>query len=354
MRDRTLVVDELPDPVPQGGQVLAKVLACGICGSDLHALQHPDRLVAMAAEGADAMPDGMPSPTPMDLTRDVVMGHEIAAEVVAVGPDVLERAVGDVVVSMPIAWDLGGIHAIGYSNAYPGGYGEQVVLNELLCLPVPDGLDPLLASLTEPMAVGLRAVDRSQVRPGETAVVLGCGPVGLAVIAVLAHRGIAPIVASDPSPARRALAARMGAHEVVDPRDEPVGSAWRRLDGQQQVVLFEAVGVPGMIDEAMAAAPRNARILVVGVCMQTDTIWPMRGIGRELSITFSLGYDPAQFAETLALIADGSLDVAPLVTGSVGVDGVPAAFEALADPEVHAKILVVPDGPDAPEPLTLP
>ncbi|OWY61131.1 hypothetical protein B7486_65435 [cyanobacterium TDX16] len=228
-----------------------------------------------------------------------------------------------------------------------------MVLNELLTFEVPNGLDPLRAALTEPMAVGLHAVNRSQIVPGEAAVILGCGPVGLATIAVLALRGIEPIVAADLSPARRALAARMGAHEVVDPREEGAGDAWRRIDGQKAAVLFEAVGVPGMIDEAMKAAPRNARILVVGVCMQDDTIWPMRAIGRELSVIFSFGYDPVEFAETLGLIADGSLDVGPLVTGSVGVEGVPAAFEALADPEAHAKVLVVPGGPSSPQPLSL-
>jgi threonine dehydrogenase-like Zn-dependent dehydrogenase len=353
MRDRALVVDDVPDPVPQSGQVLATVLACGICGSDLHALAHPEQMVAMADEGVESMPEGMPAPQSMDLTRDVVMGHELAAEITDVGPDVLNRKVGDVVVALPIAWDAQGLHPIGYSNAYPGGYAEHLVLNELLTFEVPNGLDSRRAALTEPMAVGLHAVNRSQIKPGEAAVVLGCGPVGLAVIAVLALRGIEPIVAADFSPARRALAAQLGAHEVVDPREEGAGAAWRRVDGQKQTVVFEAVGVPGMIDEAMRAAPRNARILVVGVCMETDTIWPMRAIGRELSVIFSFGYDPLEFSETLGLIADGSLDVAPLVTGSVGVDGVPAAFQALADPEAHAKILVVPGGPSTPEVLSL-
>jgi len=353
MRDGALVVDEVAEPEPGSGQILCRTLACGICGSDLHALHHGDQMVAMAAEGAASMAEGMPTPVMMDLAHDVVMGHEFAAEVIEVGPDVENRSVGDVVVSMPIVWDPSGIHPLGYSNVYPGGYAERLVLNELLALPVPDGLDPLRASLTEPMAVGLRAVNRSQVKPGEAAIVLGCGPVGLAVVAVLALRGIEPIVAADFSPARRALAARLGAHEVVDPREESAADAWRRVDGTKPAVLFEAVGVPGMIDEAMKAAPRNARILVVGVCMDTDTIWPMRGIGRELSITFSLAYDPMEFAETLGLIADGSLDVTPLVTGSVGIDGVPTAFDTLADAGAHAKILVVPDGPAAPELLTI-
>jgi len=255
MRDKTLVVDEVPDPEPGPGQVRCQVLACGICGSDLHTLAHGEEMVALSEEGASVVPDGMPSPQMMDLAHDVVMGHEFSAEIVEVGPEVENRSVGDVVVSMPIVFDATGIHPIGYSNLYPGGYGEQLVLNELLTLEVPNGLDPLRAALTEPMAVGLRAVNRSAITKGEGAVVLGCGPVGLACIAVLALRGIEPIVAADFSPARRALAAQMGAHEVVDPREEPAGDAWRRVGNTKTPVFFEAVGVPGMLDQAMRAAP---------------------------------------------------------------------------------------------------
>jgi threonine dehydrogenase-like Zn-dependent dehydrogenase len=98
-----------------------------------------------------------------------------------------------------------------------------------------------------------------------------------------------------------------------------------------------------MIDSAIAAAPRGARILVVGVCMQTDTFRPMLAIGRELQIQFALAYDPVEFADTLRAIAEGDLDVRPLITGEVGIEGVPGAFDALADPEAHAKILVRPD-----------
>jgi threonine dehydrogenase-like Zn-dependent dehydrogenase len=176
-------------------------------------------------------------------------------------------------------------------------------------------------------------------------VVLGCGPIGLAVIAGLTLIGVEPIVAADYSGTRRALAAGLGAHEVVDPREEPVVDAWRRVDSRHQnrnLVLFEAVGVPGMLDQAMAAAPRNARILVVGVCMEDDRIRPLLGIGRELTIQFALGYDPIEFASTLTDIAEGRIDVAPLITGRVGLDGVAQAFRDLADPEAHAKILVVP------------
>jgi threonine dehydrogenase-like Zn-dependent dehydrogenase len=107
-------------------------------------------------------------------------------------------------------------------------------------------------------------------------------------------------------------------------------------------VVFEAVGVPGMLDQAVVDAPRGAQVLVVGVCMEPDTFRPMVAIGKELSMQFVLGYDPAEFGETLRRIAEGELDVAPMITGTVDLAGVPQAFTDLANPEAHAKILVVP------------
>jgi threonine dehydrogenase-like Zn-dependent dehydrogenase len=195
------------------------------------------------------------------------------------------------------------------------------------------------------MAVGVHAVNKSNITQGEAAVVLGCGPVGLAVIADLSRKGIEPIVAADFSTKRRELAKVLGAHEVIDPREEGAVDAWRRVDSRnatRNLVIYEAVGVPGMLDAAFAAAPRNARILVVGVCMQPDTIRPMLAIGRELMVQFVLGYDPMEFADTLRAIAEGELVASPIITGRVDIDGVPDAFRDLGDPDAHAKILVVP------------
>jgi threonine dehydrogenase-like Zn-dependent dehydrogenase len=229
-----------------------------------------------------------------------------------------------------------------YSNTTLGGYGEQMLLSAPLLVEVPNGLDFRHAALTEPMAVGLHAVNRSEIAPGTGALVLGCGPVGLAVIAALRVKGIEPIVASDLSPTRRALALTMGAHEAVDPRDEPAFDAWSRVGGSRSLVVFEAIGVPGIIDDALKAAPPRTRIVVVGVCMERDTITPFFGIGKELDLRFCLGYDPMEFSGTLRSIAEGEIDVAPMITGEVGLDGVPGAFDDLAHPDDHCKILVVP------------
>jgi len=334
MRGGRLVVDTLPDPRPGPGEVLVRTLACGICGSDLHALQHAPKLVQAARDSG--------VPFLMDPARDVVMGHEFCAEVLDFGPETQrELRPGERVVSMPLGVGPNGVEAVGYSNEYPGGYGELMRLSELFVLRVPNGLATEHAALTEPMAVGVHAVAKARLEAGDAPLVIGCGPVGLAVVAALRLRGAEPIVAADFSPARRALAEKMGAHVVVDPvRTRPI-DAWQAAAGARPAVIFECVGVPGLLDGIMRDAPREARVVVAGVCMEDDRIRPMLGINKELSVQFVLGYTPIEFADTLHEIAEGAIPVAPLVTSRVGVDGVAQAFETLAHPDEHAKILVV-------------
>src|SRR5439155_2851297 len=97
-----------------------------------------------------------------------------------------------------------------------------------------------------------------------------------------------------------------------------------------------------MLEQAMKDAPRNGRVLVVGACMENDTVRPLIGLAKEIEIRFSFGYDPLEFASTLQAIASGVVDVRPLVTDEVGIDGVPQAFADLAKPDEHCKILVEP------------
>ncbi len=196
--------------------------------------------------------------------------------------------------------------------------------------------------------------------PEDVALVIGCGPVGLAVIAALKLKGIGPIIAADFSPARRALALRMEADAAVDPAvaspyaalteaATPAGfdpGRYAQMFGtspkQRPALLFECVGVPGVMQAMLEGAPPGARIVVVGVCMEPDRIEPFFGIAKQLSVQFVLGYTVEEFAETLGHIAAGRIDVAPLITGHTGLEGVKQAFADLASPETHAKVLVEP------------
>ncbi len=332
LRDGRMVYrDDTPDPVPGPGQVLVGVRACGICGSDLHFAAHGAHVLEMS-ERVAAGKGGMQ----VDLERDVYMGHEFSAEILEAGPDTETHPAGTLVTSIPALLSDKGAEPIVYSNTTIGGYAERMLLSAPLLLPIPNGLDLKHAALTEPIAVGLHAVNKSNIAPGETALVLGCGPIGMAIIAGLRVRGVETIVASDFSPKRRELATVMGAHRVLDPAQ---GSPF---DSVKAAAVFEAVGVPGIIDDVLLRARPGTRLVVAGVCMESDTVHPFFAIAKEINVQFSLAYTPEEFAESLRAIAEGDIDVAPLITGEVGLDGVGAAFDNLADPERHCKILVTP------------
>ena len=357
-RGQELVLDELPDPQPGPGQVLVKTLSCGICGSDLHALHHMDKML----EGArrTRFPD-MPEPR-LTAKKDIVFGHEFCAEIVEFGPDCQKQlSPGTRVCSVPgIIGGPDGFEAVGYSNDFPGGYGEYMVLTEGMLLPVPNGLPTDHAALTEPFAVGVHAVAKAAPTKDDVFLVIGCGPVGLSVISALKADGFGPVIASDFSPARRKLAETLGADIVVDPAEVSPYTKWKELGvprtameltlaqmtGQtsKRPVIFECIGVPGILQNIIDGAPTHARIVVVGVCMEKDTIEPFIAINKQLDLHFVLGYTPDEFSNTLRRIADGEIVAAPIITGEVGLDGVAQAFKDLADPEQHAKIIIHPWG----------
>jgi 2-desacetyl-2-hydroxyethyl bacteriochlorophyllide A dehydrogenase len=329
---RMVYRDDVPDPIPGPGQVLVGVRSCGICGSDLHFARHGDQVLSLSDEMAGSLGGG----TNVDLNHDVFMGHEFSAEVLEAGPDTETLPPGTLATSIPVLISGKRVEPIVYSNKTLGGYAERMLLSAPLLLPIPNGLDHRHAALTEPMAVGLHAVNKSAIQPGEPALVVGCGPIGIAVIAALRARGVEAIVAADFSPKRRELAATMGAHQTLDPAQ---GSPF---DTVTPAVVFEAVGVPGIIDDVMRRARHGTRLVVVGVCMQPDTMHPFFAIAKEINVQFVLAYDPNEFADSLRAIAEGEIDVTPVITGDVGLEDVGTAFDDLADPERHCKILVTP------------
>jgi len=366
------VVDVL-EPTPAKGQVRVEVLRCGICGSDLHARHGIDAWAEMAQRtGYDRF--GRSS-------EPVVFGHEFSGTVAEYGPGCRAKLpTGTPVVALPLIRGAQGIDTVGLSTHAPGAYAEQLLVQEALMMPVPNGLAPDVAALTEPMAVAWHAVQRGEVGKRDVAIVIGCGPVGLGVILCLKAKGVKTVVASDYSAGRRALAKACGADVVLDPavaspfdggeqrghlttapavfelavstREKlerlPIDwwHLWRlgeKVGGMpKHPVIFECVGVPGMIASLVDGAPLFSRVVVVGVCVGPDTFTPAMAINKEIDLRFVLGYTPLEFHDTLQALAAGDLDPRPLVTGTVGLDGVAAAFAALGDPEVHAKVLIEP------------
>jgi threonine dehydrogenase-like Zn-dependent dehydrogenase len=368
-----LEVVDIPVPEPGRGQVLIGVTRCGICGSDLHARHHADEAADVLVEAGY---DGF-----MRSDQRVVLGHEFCGEVIDYGPKSRKRvATGTSVVALPLIRRGEQIHAIGLSASAPGGYAEQVLAEESLMFALPNGLKPEVGVLTEPMAVGYHAVRRAEIKKGDVAIVIGCGPVGLAVISMLNAKGVRTIVASDFSRGRRDLARVCGATVVVDPnQDSPYQASgdrghietipaaaglaletmvklrrlpvpwyhvWRAAETlgakPKHPVIFECVGVPGILDGIIASAPLWSRIVVVGVCMEPDRIRPAMAINKEIDLRFVVGYTPLEFRDTLQMLAEGKVDPTAMVTGTVGLPGVDAAFEALGDPETQAKILIDP------------
>ena len=376
-----LAVTDAGEPEPAKGQVRLEVVRCGICGSDLHARHGIDDWAELSERlGYDRFGRS---------DQPVVFGHEFSGRVAEYGPKTRGKIpTGAPVVAMPLIRNGGVIDTIGLSLHAPGAYAEQLLVDEALMLPVPNGLPADVAALTEPMAVALHSVRRADIGKRQVAIVIGCGPVGLGVILMLKAQGVKTVVASDLSPGRRALAQRCGADIVVDPRaDDPYTAAgdrghlddaptafdlaittkerlerlpigwwhvWRLGEklgaGPKAPVVFECVGVPGMIESIIDGAPLFSRVMVIGVCVGPDRFRPAMAINKEIDLRFVIGYTPLDFRDTLHMLAEGEVDPRPMITGEVGLDGVATAFDALADPEAHAKILIDPKS-DAAEPV---
>lgn len=385
-----LRVADVPDLRPGAGQILINVVRAGICGSDVHMRDHMNDISSVvAATGQSGFAEN---------NAGFILGHEFSGEILEYGPNTNRRwKPGTLMVAMPLCRHGRHPYLIGSSPHAPGSYAERMIVQEALTFPVPNGLPAEHATLTEPMSVAWHAVQRSRIQRRETAYVIGCGPVGLAAIALLKAAGVSTVIASDLSPRRRELAAVCGADVVVDPRiaapfkAAPLPSRTTTVGGMVQLpitpwsapgapdelnlsidamerlrrfsmvpwwqlfkamhkwdkgpsgpIVFECSGAKGMIDRLVEEAPPMSRIVVVGSCLEPDTIRPVLAQMKEIDAIFSVGYNPAEFREVLHMIAEGKVNPVPFLTGTVGFAGVDAAFDALNNPEKHAKILIDP------------
>ncbi len=332
---RPLTVQDVTDPTPGPADLILRVTACGICGSDLH--------LAEVRGGA-----GMPA-----LPRGAVMGHEFAGEVVAAGHDVRATwRIGTRVTALPYV-GCGACAACASAGRcaravelglgrLPGAYAEYVRVGARETLALPDAVGNVAGALVEPLAVGLHAVHVARLERAEGVLIVGAGPIGLAVAAWCRFFGARDVVVSDLVPARLERAASLGATACVDARGGDVIGEVKRSIGARPPVVFDCAGVPGSQQLAMDYAPTGGRIVVVGVCMQPDTILPVKAVTKELQVNYVFGYRRADFAFTIDMLAASRLDPLPMISRTVGFAAFPAAFEALKTSKHDCKVMLEP------------
>lgn len=333
----------IDDPVAEPGQLLVRSLACGICASDLHFMDHPEA-------GADDT-SGMAT---YDQDVDIVMGHEYCAEVVGYGPDTERRIpVGTRVSSLPVLATAGGRKIIGQNPESPGGFGEYFLLTEAITRVVVSDLPSEIVCIADAMSVGWSTASRAAVTTREVPLVIGCGAIGLSVIAQLDRLGAEPIVAVDFVPSRRATALAMGADVVVDPAEISAFQAWREVaSGSAEsmkdlvalpgCVVFECVGIPGVLDSIIQGCERGTRIFSVGGPPEGDHLHTLTAKRKGLNIQFGGGPSMAHWDEAFEAVCSGSLDVGPMLGRTVGLEEVPDALDAARDANGPARIIVVP------------
>jgi (R,R)-butanediol dehydrogenase/meso-butanediol dehydrogenase/diacetyl reductase len=216
----------------------------------------------------------------------------------------------------------------------PGGFAEYVRVHERETVALPDAVDPALGALVEPLAVGLHAVERAHIRSGDKVLVVGAGPVGLAVTAWAARSGAGELVVSDPSEVRREAAAQFGATRTVDPEAE-------RLEPRYDVVI-ECVGLPGMTDVCVGASVRHGHVVIAGVCTKPDPYVPIAAVVKELTMDFVVYYTRREFFAVADALGSDAVDAAAFVTKRVELAEADDAFTELIEAKDQRKILVLP------------
>jgi (R,R)-butanediol dehydrogenase/meso-butanediol dehydrogenase/diacetyl reductase len=321
-----LCIEVLPDPQPGPGEVVIKVGRCGICGSDLHMTEDPMFEIAPGA----------------------VLGHEFAGEVAAIGKGVEGLRIGDRVSVPPVkgcgrcpsclagepAWCLE-MALIG------GGYGEYALTEARQIVRLPSSASIADGALVEPLAVALHGVMKSGLQPGDKVVILGAGPIGLATAFWARRMGAGQVVITDLERFQEERAMIMGATAFVAGPEDHVAQADRILGGKADLV-FECVGVPGMIAQAVEHIRVHGTVLVQGLCTRPDSFIPFKALSKEARIQFAAFFKTQEYEASLDALSAGAVEPRALITQTIDLAQLPDTFEALRKRTHQCKVMVAP------------
>jgi (R,R)-butanediol dehydrogenase / meso-butanediol dehydrogenase / diacetyl reductase len=321
-----LKLEDVADPTPQAGELVVKVGRCGICGSDLH----------MTEDAAYGCKHGD------------ILGHEFAGEVVALGKDTSGPKVGDLVSVIPLKscgtcehCRKGEVQWCTSFGLQGGGYAEYALTRPNQCVPLPAGLTLADGALIEPLAVALHGVNLSGMRTGDKVLVLGAGPIGLAVAFWARRYGASKVAVQDIVTFQQARAMDMGADAfVVDPAD-PVGSAERALGGKADVV-FECVGLPGLIAQAVDQVRPRGTVLLLGLCTRPDTFNSFAMLSKEVRLVTSAFFTVPEYEASLAALEQGAVQPREMITGTITLSETPDVYEALKRRTEQCKVMIAP------------
>jgi len=323
---KPLAIETLPDPTPGDGQLVVKVGRCGICGSDLHMTED-------AGYGRQA---------------GDVLGHEFAGEVVALGRGVEGVRTGDLVSVIPLAscgqcaackaGDLAWCEQFGLQG---GGYAEYALTRPNQCVILPKSVSLADGAIVEPLAVALHGVAMSGIKPGDKVIVLGAGPIGLAVAFWARRAGAGKVVVQDIAPHQQERALEMGATDFVIDRDDPVGASTRALGGLADIV-FECVGVPGLIAQAVQQLRGRGTIVLLGLCNMPDTFNSFAMLSKEIRLITSAFFTRGEYEAALDALERGAAEPRALVTSTISLGDTPTIFEGLKHRTHECKVLIAP------------
>jgi len=322
---KPLVVESLPEPEASGPHdVVVQVGRCGICGSDLHISEDP----------IFGVPAG------------VVLGHEYSGEVVGIGSEVKSVKVGDKVSVNPLTSCGTCVHCLAGDLSMcssmivgGGGYGQYSLVREHQCIRMPEGVSIEDGALVEPMAVGLRAVNLAKIHSGARVMVLGAGPIGLAVTFWARRMGAGKIAVTASSNRREGLAREMGASAFVTPGENPIEEMSRALGGAPEIV-FECVGKVGMVQQCIEHVAPRGKVIVVGLCTHPDTFNPFLFVTKECVLQPSAFYTTRDFHTTLDILEAGDTCPHSMITDTITIDQTPEAFEALKQRTTQCKVMI--------------